>query len=314
MDINKAQKKQEFLEQEVDFIDLIYYLLSKWKLLIIISICSSVLIYSILMFVPESYKSKAVLTPQQSNPAIANLGALGGIASLSGINLGGENKKVEVALAFLTSKNFLYNFLQPNDYRKFIWAAKGWDSNTVVYNNDIYNTHTDSWVEGFEPTQLQVYDKFIEDHLVINQDKTGTFITLEIKHYSPIVARDLLVSLLSEMNKFLSEKEVSEATKSIEYYKQRLKEQNVETLNRVLYSLIEEEEKRRMLALTSDSPIFQVIDPPSLAEFPYFPKKKTFTVVGVFVLLICTCFILSFGFVFRTLKQSRVYKIKSVNK
>ena len=184
----------------------------------------------------------------------------------------------------------------------------------VVICDYKYDNKNDSWVEGSEPTQLQVYDKFIKEHLVINQDKTGTFVTLEIKHFSPIVAREMLMSLIFEMNEFLKEKEVSEATKSIEFYKQRLQEQNVEALNRVLFSLIEEEEKRRMLALTSDSPVFEVIDEPFLAETPYFPKKKLFTVVGVFGVLIISCFILSFGFIFRKAKKSLSISYKGVDK
>ena len=92
----------------------------KWKIVLGILVISTSVALFIALNLANQYRSEVVLiaNSSDSNPS-GGLGALagqfGGLASLAGVNLGGGADKTGYALEVLTSRRFLFEFIQKHD-------------------------------------------------------------------------------------------------------------------------------------------------------------------------------------------------------
>ena len=77
-----------------------------------------------------------------------------------------------------------------------LMAVKKWIQvdNTLVYNEDIYNEQTATWVREVkfpktpQPSAWEAFEAF-KEIMVVNQDKETGMVTISIEHYSPNIAK-----------------------------------------------------------------------------------------------------------------------------
>ncbi|MBU2917756.1 LPS O-antigen length regulator [Psychrosphaera sp. F3M07] len=269
------------------------------SLLVVISVC-------IALVLPNIYQSKALLAPnsEESSGGIAGMsGQLGGIAALAGVNLGGRSTdKVSLALEVLKSRDFLFNYFKEKDLAKDIIAAKGWErsTNTLIYDESVFDVNTNSWVREVsapyksKPSFQELYDYFIENNLLINRDEETGFVTIAVNHYSPYLAKEIVVNLISRLNKVIQLQELEEAEKTIQFLESELETTNVAEMRSMFYQLIEQQYRTVMLTKVKVDYVLKVIDSPIVTERKYKPSRGLIVVVGALLGFFLSCILVLF--------------------
>lgn len=242
----------------------------------------AILAVMITLTLPDVYRSEAVLAPSESFASdIPQVGGLSSLASIAGLRLGQSNSQVELALEYLRSRVFLDSFLQKYPSAQIeLMAVDHWDkgSNTLFYDEDVYDKSTDTWLREpkpmrpAQPTLEETHEIFLEN-LSIEQNRISPFIRLSFTHESPHVAQRWVVRLIQEVNYFLQQKSLVQTERSIAYLEEQLLSTQVDYINQSLFTLIQTQMEKRMLAQTSPEYIFQIIDPPHISGRKYAPNR-----------------------------------------
>lgn len=293
MNSNEFYQQHHFPEDdEIDLAELWYAIWSGKLLIIAISglFAISSIIYAINQ--PNIYKATTLLAPASEQGGAGGLakmaGQFGGLASLAGINLGGGGTdKTGLALEVLKSRVFLESFINKHQLLVPLMAAKSWDvnSNTLIINDEIYNETTNKWLREVkapkkpEPSSWEAYKAF-KEILTITSDKETGMITLAIEHYSPEIATQWLLWLVSDINEAMRDQDKAEAQRSIDYLTTKLQETQLADMQTVFYQLIEQQTKTIMLAEVSLEYVLKTIDPANAPEEKAKPKRALIVVLG----------------------------------
>jgi uncharacterized protein involved in exopolysaccharide biosynthesis len=279
-------------EDEIDLVELWHAIWSGKLIIILISALFAIssVLYAINQ--PNIYKATTLLSPAGDQSGAGGLaqmaGQFGGLASLAGINLGnGSADKTVLALEVLKSRVFIENFITKYEFLPQLIAAKKWDVNTktLILDTDIYNTANKRWVRKVkapktpEPSPWEAYEAF-RALLNISSDKETGMITLSIEHYSPVIAKEWLILLVSEINNTIREKDKFEAQRSIDFLSNKLKETQLVDMQTVFYQLIEEQTKTIMLAEVSQEYVFQTVDPANFPDEKAKPNRPLIAILG----------------------------------
>ena len=249
------------------------------------------LVYS--LFLPNVYKSEALLNPvgEQSSMSSSSRG-MGGIASLAGINLGTDsfgNNSLK-ALDKITSLSFFTDHILPNIFLPDLMALDSWDStnNKIIYDANIYDEVTQSWVRDFKYPQTQVpspqesYEIFIQNHFSMSQDSETLFVTIAVKHQSPFIAHQWTELIVKELNKFFRIKDKAEAQAAIDYLNTQLALTSFTEIKVAIAELFQKKTQQLTLIEVSDFYVYDYIDPPAIMEKKSEPKRLIILVIGGF--------------------------------
>lgn len=238
---------------------------------------------------PNIYKSEVTLAPAGESGGLNIPGQLGGLAALAGVNLGGKGgDKTALALEILKSREFLGRFIEENDLYVPIMAAKGWDraSDKLLIDPEIYNEATKQWVreveEPFKP-KPSVLETILEFNklLSVSQDKMSGMVKLNVEYYSPITAKFWADKLISSINEEMRNRDLSEAEKSIEYLNEQIEKTNLADIRTMLFSLVEEQTKTKMLANVREEYVLKTIDAAVIAELKSGPKRALIVLMAL---------------------------------
>jgi uncharacterized protein involved in exopolysaccharide biosynthesis len=295
----EAMNSKEFYQQqhlpEDDEIELAELWHAIWSgKLLIVAISTFFAISSITYAInqPNIYKATTLLAPASEQGGAGGLakmaGQFGGLASLAGINLGGGGTdKTGLALEVLKSRAFLEKFINKHELLVPLMATENWDimSNTLIFDNEVYNATTKTWVREVkapkqpEPSSWEAYEAF-KDILAVATDKESGMVTLTIEHYSPEIATQWLLWLVSDINAAMREQDKAEAQRSIDYLSTKLQETQLADMQTVFYQLIEQQTKTIMLAEVSLEYVLKTIDPANAPEEKAKPKRALIVVLG----------------------------------
>lgn len=150
-------------DDEINLLDL-WRALARYKLMIIvITLLATAAAVTVALMTTPIYRAEVLLAPvsddeQGAMGAIAS--QLGGIASLAGINMGSGGGSTAQALATLTSRRFINDFIAENKLMPVLFADK-WDVTSKTWK---VKSPSD------EPTMGTAYETF-KNILVVNSDK-----------------------------------------------------------------------------------------------------------------------------------------------
>jgi capsular polysaccharide biosynthesis protein len=276
---------------EIDLRELFYVLLEgKWIIVSITAFVSIIgVIYSLLL--PNIYESKAMLFPvNPSNVISGSLGGYSGLAGLAGVSLppsGGDSNSAK-AIEKISSLSFFKNNILVNIHLPDLMAVKSWNlkTNTLAYDESIYNMSSNSWVRDFSYPQQQIpsaqesFEVFKTKHLSLNEDKKSGFITLSMKHQSPFVARHWAELVVNEVNIFYRKKDKLESEKAVNYLEQQILLTNLSEIKEVLAQLLQEETKKLTLIEANQYYVFDYIDPPDVMEVKSEPSRALICILS----------------------------------
>ena len=255
----------------------------KWILIVITAMFALASIW-IALTLPNQYRAEAVLAPAESSntSGLAGLASqFGGLASLAGISVGaGQNNQVGEALALLTSRAFIQDFIDKRGLLPQLLAVDFWDEDTgeLVLNTAVYDKNTDTWTrtppkgKAVEPTPWEGYSAFIQLLDVNEMGKDGT-LKVAIESLSPSLSKQWLEWLIEDLNASIADREMEEARKSITYLRAQIESTPIKELHTIFYSLIEEQTKKIMLAEVREDYVFKVLAAPVFPEDRSAPNR-----------------------------------------
>ena len=281
-------------DDEIDLRELFSVLWEGKLTIALVTALSAVISVSVALNLPNKYTSEALLAPRAEGGAGGTLGQLasqyGGLASLAGINIGGlgEGGKTAIAIEMLKSREFFGEYLYDHVLVDLM-AAEGWDpaSNKSIVDTSIYDSSSKIWVRDVglafqvKPSVQEAHKAFVESALSVSEDKQTGFVTLEIKHYSPSVARDWVLLIVNGVNNAVRARDVEEAENSIAFLNEQRQKTSLVSLTEVFAELIEQQTKTVMLAAASEEYVFQIIDPPVAPELKSEPSRALICILGV---------------------------------
>jgi uncharacterized protein involved in exopolysaccharide biosynthesis len=283
-----SEHHSDYADDEIDLRELFGVLWNgKWWIAGITAIASIISI-AFALSLPNIYQSEALLAPASSSDGgLAK--QYGGLASLAGISLpgGGSDNKTALNLEVMKSRRFIAEFIDHHDLLVPLMASSGWDQSTgnLIIDNAIYESATKKWIRDVPPPKraapspqaaYQVFKKLLS----ISEDKNNGFISLRIKHYSPIVAQRWVAWLIEDINNTLREQDVTEAERSIAYLKQQIEATLLTDLQSMFFELIQSQTETIMLAKVRQEYAFKTIDPAVVPEVKSEPKRALICVLG----------------------------------
>jgi uncharacterized protein involved in exopolysaccharide biosynthesis len=279
-------------DDEIDLVELVKTLW-KGKLIIIgFSAVFFVVAVAISIRMPNMYRAEVLLAPaaSEAQSGLSGLAGLGGLASLAGVNIGGSGagvNKTTLTLEIMKSRAFLAKFIRRHDLDIPLVAAKSWDfDNGWNIDKDIYDVESKKWVRlvsgrmSAEPSDLALYEIFRYSHLTVSQDVKSQLIFVGIESMSPSESQKWASWLIEDINRYMRERDISEAAKSIEYLQAQLEKTSLAEMRQIFYELIEEQTKSMMLAQVRDEYALKTIDPAVESERKISPNRSLICIVA----------------------------------
>lgn len=280
------------LDSEINLQELLHVLLrAKWIIIAFTTFISIIgLIYSLTL--SNIYKSTALLAPINSSSGITGaLGSYSALAGLAGVNLpsGDDQGNSTKAIQKISSLSFFENNILTNISLPDLMAVKSWDpkSNTLIFDNDIYDASSNTWVRDYSYPQQQIpsaqesYLVFKKNHLNLIEDKKSGFIKISIKHQSPYIAKEWTELVVNEVNNFYRQKDKLESEKAANYLNQQISLTGLSEIKEVLAQLLQEETKKLALIEANQYYVFDYIDPPAAMERKSEPNRLLICILSL---------------------------------
>ena len=294
------------VHEEIDLMQLIRVLMGgKWIILFITSIASIIAVI-ISLSLPNIYKSEALLSPVASQKGLAGaVQNLSGLASLAGINLPSEgtDSNAGKALEKVGSLSFFQEKILPNIFLPDLHAVESWSrgENLINYDNEIYDSVTGSWTRDVEPYQspepsVQESFRAFGEHIDINQNiKTG-FVTLSVKHQSPVVAQAWAELIVTKINAFYKLKDKAEAEASVRYLNAQIAQTGYAEIREVISQLLQQQTQKLTLIEANDYYVFEYIAPPAVMERKSEPMRAIICIIGAILGGMLGCIVVLFRY------------------
>ncbi|WP_345858768.1 Wzz/FepE/Etk N-terminal domain-containing protein [Shewanella algae] len=247
----------------------------------------------IALMLPNIYKSEALLAPASEEQGAGGLAGLasqfGGLASMAGINLSGNNvtDKTQLAIEVLKSRQFIGEFIEKHQILPELMAVDKWNmvDNTLSFDQDVYVQESKTWVRKVnlpfqsKPSLQEAHKEFLKI-FTVNKEKENGMVTISVEHQSPYVAKQWVDWLVADINLKMKERDVAEATRSTEFLNKQIELTNVADIRTILYKLVEEQAKTIMFAEVRDEYVFKTIDPAFVPEEKARPKRALICILG----------------------------------
>ena len=217
---------------------------------------------------PTIYKAEVLMIPASGGGGggggLSN--RLGSLADMAGVSLGGSSASVgaegEQALARLKTRNFLTKHIKERNLKPILFA-------------DRWSQQGKLWIDG-EPSNREVSELLLGmiTTSMDPRDKAGLVTTLSLEWenpHNPNKIADIANNLVSSINSHVKDRAILEARDSISFLEKELEQTNILNSQTILYSMIEQQMQKIMLANIRDEFVFTVID---LAVIPNKPEPS----------------------------------------
>lgn len=253
------------------------------------------------------YRATALVAPAESiaDELPSGLGGLGGLSALAAFRLGASNEKVELAKEVLRSRTFLETFLGKRPERlPELLAVDAWDeeTGTLSFKTALYDPEAQRWLRDPErfpsvvPLVQEAHPRFLS-RLELSDDRGSGFFEISFNHESPVVAQAWVQALIKEVNDVLREEEVAQAERSVAYLDEQIRGTSVESVRQNLFTLMQSQIEKKMLAQTSAEYILRTVDP------AYEPLEKS-NLATVLLLLLSLVLGTMFGVALSILRRA----------
>ncbi len=265
------------------------------SLLIVILITSSAL--ALALYLDDQYKSQALLKHSEDslNNGFAPSSPIGGIAALSGINLGqGSIDPIDYSIEVIKSREFLSHLLNIDLIKANLVAIDYYDpkKQKIFYDTRIYDQQNNKWrnEQMPEPNVLEVHKKHYLENLTLTKNRTTGFLLITFQHESPIFAKEFIDLIIEEFNKIERREDLDESQKKMAFLMQRNAETSNKEVKQALSQLMENELKKIAYSSTKIDYMLEVIDSAYIPNNADFPSRLIIIalalVLSIFVVLL----------------------------
>lgn len=261
-------------EEEIDLRELFKVLFDGKILIALVAsiITFSSVIYALMM--TDYYKSEAVMSVRDNSENKNLLSQFGGAASLMGLNVSSTDDKASQTIQLIQSRKFIKHLLTFENILPSIMAAKSYDisSKKLLFDGDLYDSKSKNWIGepdengSAKPSYLDAHGVYLNDLLSISQDKNTGFILIDIKHISPVFAKEFLELIIRETNTILRKKDLEESNEALMYLTNELRKTSLVELKESIKNLIEAQLEVQMMSKINEDYVLVEIDPPFIPE------------------------------------------------
>jgi uncharacterized protein involved in exopolysaccharide biosynthesis len=209
----------------------------------------------------EMYRADTVLTEAQSEGMGSGSGLmtqLGGLAGLAGISLGELGGSHE-SKALLKSRRLVEEFIKRENLLPQLFPHPNAQR---------------------PPTVWFAVEYFRREVLSIREDNRNFVTTVSVRWTDPAVAAAWSNGLVRLANELMRDKAMQEAKRNITYLNAQVAQTDVVEVKRVMYSLVESETKKLMLANARADYAFAIVDPAVTPELRVSPKRTLMVILG----------------------------------
>jgi uncharacterized protein involved in exopolysaccharide biosynthesis len=234
---------------------LLTFLLRQWRVTLLSSLIAASAAVTYALLAPKWYRAQTMIAPVKQELTSSGLGALGdqagGLASLVGIDLSGDEQVKRQTLARLSSREFTYAFLRDERLMPILYADK-WDPGRQRWKS------TD---EAKQPTLEKAYRYFIGDICTVSEDRRTGVMKISVDWKDPRLASEWANKLVTRINADRRAVARAEAERNMEFLNRELERANIVEQRQAISHLIEYEMRKLMLINAREQYAFKVIDP-----------------------------------------------------
>lgn len=277
-------------------------ILERKILIISMSFLGGLLFASLSLLIPNSYKSEAMLTPEDNDSNMQLLRQYAGLASIAGIDLRGDSEDLsEEAVERIQSFAFFNEFILPHVKKQDLIALRKWDAktDTYIYKKRKFDADQEKWIRRVRfpkqviPTAQEAYKKWTK-HLSIDQDKRTGFVTISITHRSSKLAKSWLDLIILEINRSMREEDKIKALKALDFLQNESKKVNYAEIDLAISALQEEELKSLMMIEVNEDYVFSIIETPVAKEKKSWPPRSIIAILGAVIGFLLSAFYIYF--------------------
>ena len=233
------------------------------------------------LLISPRFEATVLMAPSNSSSALSSAaaGGLSGLASIAGIAIPQDDNTV-VNVARLESQLFTLHFVREHGIDKEMYPK-------------LLNPDSGEWLADSEPSGAQVFKDFERKYRRINVDASTGLVSLSILWPNPETAAKIANEMAAAINQEIRELAVEESQRSIQYLENQLSKTNILEIEQVIFRLMEEQFKSRMMAEVDPEFAFKVIDPaqPPDANDPVQPKVLMMLLIGLLVGMLLSIFL-----------------------
>ncbi|MCC2614821.1 hypothetical protein LJ739_01035 [Aestuariibacter halophilus] len=259
-------------------------------------------------FLPNLYESGGIYEHvREESGSLSSSSQLGQMASLAGLSFGTPSntdpKSIDVVA--IQSQDFLQQFIAQRDILVPLFAAEGYNPQTgeLQLDNEVYNLEEQRWTREVSspytkiPSYLEAVERF-KEFFTVDVDRITGLVTLQLVFYSPELSAKWLNDLVEDFNEFVRKKDIQRYTDNLLFLTDKANNAQNQNMQTVLYNLIEQEQKKQMLATVSKHYVLRAVETPFVPMKRSSPKRALLTAsAGVAGLLLASLGVLLMFFV-----------------
>jgi hypothetical protein len=307
--INKESQSEH--SDEINLQEIFFAIVE--KKLFIFSISGLFALSSIIfsLVVPKMWVSDSLLSlSQQNNASQSSSSSLSGMASLAGLRMSGGSAgpdKAEIVIATINSRDFLKHLISIDDVLPRLMATNTFneDKNIDEFDPDVYDVSKSLWINS-PPTFFESYHQYLST-VSTHYDPMGSgFISISVKHRSPIFAQNFLNLIISELNNILRDKDLIEAEASLKYLYTQLEDEFIQSEVRLsITQLIENQLRTKMFANIRQNYAVEPLDTAYIPENRFSPQRTKIVLLGTILgLIFSMIFVLARHYLIKNLNQN----------
>lgn len=230
--------------------------------------------------------SSDILVSDNNDSNETSTSAIGGLASLAGIQLPQANNKSLSTLATINSKTFLKAFIKEYDLKPKIFK-------------DLWLEKTNSW-SGEEPSDLGAVGELKK--LIEIKKVEGGLVRIIVSTYDPEFSLFIANKIVFFINDYMRKSAIEESENLIKFLEKEAVKSSLSDVKLRIFALIQENIAEKSLANVRQEFIYKVIDKAYLSDYPSYPNKLQIRLSGIIL-----------GFLLAALLSVFVYFIKNKN-
>ena len=230
--------------------------------------------------------SSDILVSDNTDSNETSSSAIGGLASLAGIQLPQANNKSLSTLATLNSKTFLKAFIKEYDLKPKIFK-------------DLWVEKTNSW-SGEEPSDLGAVGELKK--LIEIKKVEGGLVRIIVSTYDPEFSLFIANEIVFFINNYMRKSAIEESENLIKFLEKEAVKSSLSDVKLKIFALIQENIAEKSLANVRQEFIYKVIDKAYLSDYPSYPNKLQIRLSGVIL-----------GFLLAALLSVFMYFIRNKN-
>ena len=263
---------------EIKLSDLVQLLVAR-RWFVLSSAMGAGLVGAILAFVvPKKYTASALVDPAAASSVGSGAGGLravasefGGLASLVGLHTPVDTSGRADRLAVLESRQITEKFIRDNNLLPLLYPSE-WDPQMKRWHVGMFHHVPTVWKAA----------SYFDGHIrtVKTDVKTG-LVRVSVTWSNPELAAEWANGLVGLTNSYLRAKAIANADRDIAFLTAEAQKTTLVGEKKVIYSLMESQIERAMLARGSTQFALKVLDPAQTPEKASSPRPILWTILGV---------------------------------